>query len=70
MIDTILDACRAVLESNGDPQTPFWLASHMVEMRMWRASEHDVRTALEQDMKDKDTKMSSLKATHVPWYKK
>ena len=48
MISDILDACREVLEINGDPQTAYWLASQMVEMRMWRASEHDVRAALEQ----------------------
>ena len=46
----ILDACREVLEINGDPQSAYWLASQMVEMRMWRASEHDVRAALEQDI--------------------
>ena len=26
MIDTILDACRDVLEINGDPQSPYWLS--------------------------------------------
>ena len=50
MISDILDACREVLEINGDPQTAYWLASQMVEMRMWRASEHDVRAALEKDI--------------------
>ena len=50
MIDGILDACREVLEINGDPQSAYWLASQMVEMRLWRASEHDVRAALEQDI--------------------
>ena len=50
MINDILDACREVLEINGDPQSAYWLASQMVEMRMWRASEHDVRAALEKDI--------------------
>ena len=50
MISDILDACRVVLEINGDPQSAYWLASQMVEMRMWRASEHDVRAALEEDI--------------------
>ena len=50
MISDILDACREVLEINGDPQSAYWLASQMVEMRMWRASEHDVRAALEKDI--------------------
>ncbi len=53
MIGDILDACREVLEINGDPQSAYWLASQMVEMRMWRASEHDVRAALDQDIDDK-----------------
>jgi len=43
MIGDILDACREVLEINGDPQSAYWLASQMVEMRMWWTSEHDVR---------------------------
>ncbi len=53
MIGDILDACREVLEINGDPQSAYWLASQMVEMRMWRASEHDVRAALDQDIDEK-----------------
>jgi len=40
MISDILDACREVLEINGDPQSAYWLASQMVEMRLWRATEH------------------------------
>jgi hypothetical protein len=52
MIDSILDACREVLELNGEPQSSYWLASQMVEMRMWRASEHDVRASLEKDIKE------------------
>ena len=53
MIDTILDACQEVLEINGDPQSAYWLASQMMEMRLWRASEHDVRAALDQDIDEK-----------------
>jgi hypothetical protein len=52
MIHDILDACREVLEINGDPQSAYWLASQMVEMRMWRASEHDVRAALEENISE------------------
>ena len=52
MIDTVLDACREVLEINGEPQSAYWLASQMMEMRMWRASEHDVRAALEKDISE------------------
>ena len=50
MISDILDACREVLEINGDPQTAYWLASQLVEMRMWRANEQDVRAALERNI--------------------
>ena len=53
MIGDILDACREVLEINGDPQSAYWLASQMVEMRMWRASQHDVRAELEKDISEK-----------------
>ena len=37
MIGNFLDACREVLEINGDPQSAYWLTSQMMEMRMWRA---------------------------------
>jgi DNA-directed RNA polymerase delta subunit len=50
MIHTILDAIEFVLESQGEPQSPYWLASQMMEMRLWRASDHDVRAALERDI--------------------
>ncbi len=48
MIDTILDTCRHVLQINGDRKSSYWLVSQMVEMRLWRASEHDVRAALKE----------------------
>lgn len=53
MIFDLLDACREVLEINGDPQNAYWFASQMVEMRMWSACEYDVRNALEQDIDGK-----------------
>ena len=53
MICDILDDCRELLEIKGDPQSAYWLASQMVEMRMWRASEHDVRAALVKDISEK-----------------
>ena len=52
VIDTILGAFREVLEINGDPQSPYWLASQMMEMRLCRASEDDVRAALAKDIGD------------------
>lgn len=50
MIDTILDAIQFVLEDQGEPQSPYWLASQMMEARLWRVSEHDVQAALEGDI--------------------
>ena len=52
MIDTILDACREVLEINGEPQSPYWVASQLEEMRMWKASEQKVGAALENDIRE------------------
>ena len=49
MIYTVLDACQYILETEGDPQSPYWLSSMMFEMKLWKASEHDVRAALEKD---------------------
>lgn len=31
------------------PQSGYWLSSQMVEMRIWRASEYNVRATLEKD---------------------
>jgi DNA-directed RNA polymerase delta subunit len=67
MIDTILDTCREVLEINGDPQNPYWLASQMMEMRLWRASEHDVRAALEKDISEFDERSPFVKADDDQW---
>lgn len=47
MIYTVLDAIEIVLKEQGEPQSPFWLASLMDERKLWKASEHDVRAALE-----------------------
>ena len=44
---TILDAIEFVLENQGESQSPYWLASLMDEMRLWKASENRVRAALE-----------------------
>ena len=50
MIHNILDACELVLEAQGDPESPYWLSSLMSEMRIWKASEQRIRTALERDI--------------------
>jgi hypothetical protein len=46
MIRTLLDACRFILEDQGEAQSPYWLASQADEMKLWRASESEVRRAL------------------------
>ena len=50
MISTLLDACQLILEQQGEPQSSFWLASQMMEMRLWRANEAEVRRALDRDI--------------------
>jgi hypothetical protein len=50
MIETLLDACQFVLEDQGEPQSSYWLASQIMEMKLWRASEADVRDALAKDI--------------------
>jgi len=50
MIRTILDACRFILEDQGEPQSSYWLASLVVEMKLWRTSETGVRNALTRDI--------------------
>lgn len=49
-IDSLLDACQSVLENLGEPQSCYWLASQVAEMKMWRASESDVRDTLIKDL--------------------
>ena len=55
------------VEINGDPQSPYWLASQMVEMKMWRASEHDVRAALEKDIKERGQRSRFVKVGDDGW---
>jgi hypothetical protein len=50
MIETLLDACQFVLEDQGEPHSGYWLASQIMEMKLWRASEADVRDALAKDI--------------------
>jgi HB1, ASXL, restriction endonuclease HTH domain len=49
-IRTLLDACRFILEDLGEAQSSYWLASQVVEMRLWRASEAEIRRALSKDI--------------------
>jgi hypothetical protein len=50
MIESLLDACEFVLNEQGEPQSSHWLASQVMEMKLWRASEADVRDALSKDI--------------------
>jgi len=50
MIQTLLDACRFVLEDQGEARSSSWLASLVTEMRLWRAGESQVRAALDKDI--------------------
>jgi DNA-directed RNA polymerase delta subunit len=67
VIHTILDACREVLEINGEPQSPYWLASQMVEMRMWKASEQWVRRSLEKDIQGFGENSRFMKVAEDEW---
>jgi hypothetical protein len=61
MIHTIIDAIKLTLEEQGEPQSPCWLSSQMMEWKLWRASEHVVRAALEKDMKEWGEKSQFVK---------
>ena len=50
MIESLLDACQFVLEDQGEPQSSYWLASQVMERKLWRAGEADVRGALKKDV--------------------
>jgi hypothetical protein len=50
MINTILDACRYVLEDPCEAQSGYWLSSIMMDMKLWRASESQIRIALDRDL--------------------
>ncbi len=53
MIETLLDACQFVLEEQGEPQSSYWLASQVMEMKLWRTSAADVRAALTKDIEER-----------------
>lgn len=50
MIQTLLDACRFVLEYQGEALSSYWLASIVMEMKLWRATESQVHAALDRDI--------------------
>ena len=67
MIYTVLDAIELILKDLGEPLSPYWLASQMDEQKLWKASEHDVRAALEKDMKEWGEKTQFVKLTDDEW---
>jgi hypothetical protein len=52
MIRTLPDACRFVLEELGEAQSSYWLASQVMEMKLWRASESEVRADLDKEIEE------------------
>ena len=67
MIRTILDAIKYALEEQGEPQSPYWLASQMMEGRLWKGSEHDVRAALEKDISEFGERSQFVKVADDKW---
>ena len=61
MIRTLLDACRFILNDQGEAQSSYWLASQAMEMRLWRASEAEVRRALDKDIEKHGESSSFVK---------
>lgn len=51
MIHSLVDACELILNDQGEPQTSFWLASQIMETRLWKCTEAGVRRALNADIK-------------------
>lgn len=58
LIHTLLDACQLVLEIHGEPLSSFWLASQLMEMKMWKTNEADVRVAIRNDIRKYGDKSS------------
>ncbi len=50
-MNSLLEACEYIFNDQGEPQSSYWLASQIMEMRLWRASEADVQAALIKDIK-------------------
>ena len=67
MIYTIIEAIEYALEAQGGPQSPHWLSSQMDEMRLWRASEHDVRAAFEKDISEFGDRSQFVKVAEDEW---
>ena len=53
MPHNLLEACEFVFKEEGVPQSSYWLASQMREMKLWRASEADVQASLTKDIEQR-----------------
>lgn len=62
MIRTLLDACRFILNDQGESQSSYWLASKAEEMRLRRVSDAEVRRALDKDFEKHDESSLFVKA--------
>ena len=51
VIYSLLDAYKYVLRDQGEPQSSYWLASQIEEMKLWPADEAKVRQALLADLR-------------------
>ena len=60
-INSLLDACEYVLTDQAAPQSSFWLAEQMKTMKIWQASEVDVREALNRDIAKNGTTSRFMK---------
>ena len=47
---SLLEACEYIFNDQGEPQSSYWLASQVMEMRLWRATEADVQATLIKDI--------------------
>jgi len=50
MIYALLDACEYILNDQGEAQSSFWLASQIMELKLWWTNEAKVRDALTKDI--------------------
>lgn len=66
-IHNILDAIELVIKEQGESESPDCLASPMIGMKLWQASEHDVRAAREEDLKTTGEKSSFVKLANDEW---
>jgi len=74
MCHSLLDACEFIHVQQGEPQSGDWLASQIMEMKLWRASEASVRATLIRDIRrqgnaSRFTKVAEDEVTLREWMK-